>query len=67
MYILLTGKLPFSGKSKKATIDLIIKGLYTLESKEWTNISAEAKRIITRFLELSPSKRISADEAYKLA
>lgn len=64
MYILLTGKLPFSAKSKKFTIDLILRGSYTLESKEWKNISEEAKIFIRKMLELNPVKRISSHDAY---
>ena len=65
MYILLTGKLPFHGKSKKSTIDLIIKGSYTLESKEWVNVSAVAKNFIRKLLEVNSSRRLSANEAHK--
>ena len=65
MYILLTGKLPFHGKSKKITIDLIIKGSYTLDSKEWVNISAASKNFIRKLLEITPSRRLSASEALK--
>ncbi|OMJ83887.1 hypothetical protein SteCoe_15116 [Stentor coeruleus] len=66
MYILLTGKLPFMAKSKKAAIGLIIKGEFNINSPEWINLSNDAKSLIKRFLELNPSKRISADEAYNL-
>lgn len=65
MFILLTGKLPFYTKSKKSTIDRILKGAYSIDTPEWANISPDAKFLVRKLLELNPSKRISASEAYK--
>lgn len=66
MYILLTGKLPFSAKTKKQTINLIIKGEFNMNCGEWNAISKDAKELIKRFLELNYNKRISAQDAYNI-
>jgi calcium-dependent protein kinase len=64
MYILLTGKLPFSSKTKKQTINLIIKGEFNKVNNEYLSISPPGKELISKFLELNFSKRISAQEAF---
>lgn len=66
MYILLTGKLPFSAKTKKQTINLIIKGEFNMSCGEWNAISSDAKELIKKFLELNFNKRISAQDAYNM-
>ena len=66
MYILLTGKLPFSAKTKKQTINLIIKGEFNMTCGEWNGISSDAKELIKKFLELNYNKRISAQDSYNM-
>lgn len=64
MYILLTGKPPFAGHSHKDIVKSVLRGSYSLEGPEWTNISAAAKDLIRKMLVRNPHRRISAQEAY---
>ena len=64
MYILLTGRPPFSGHSHKDIVKSVLRGKYSLEGPEWTNISSPAKDLIKKMLVRNPHRRISAQEAY---
>lgn len=63
MYILLSGEPPFDGKSERDILTSVKLGQYSLNGREWTNISKEAKDLIKRMLTYKPEKRISAKEA----
>lgn len=63
LFILLSGRPPFYGKSEDEIFQKIEKGIYSFKSAEWTLISTEAKIFISRMLELNIDKRISASEA----
>lgn len=63
LFILLSGGLPFKGKTKQAILDQIMAGTYSLEGKEWTEISLEAKSFVKRLLTYEPAERYSAEEA----
>lgn len=64
MYILLSGTLPFKGGNKKATLNLICKGKFTMQGEYWDGISQEAKDLISQMMEFNPKIRISAKEAF---
>ena len=63
LYILLSGQLPFKGKTKKAILDQIASGTYDFEGKEWQNISEDAKNYVSKLLTFDPAKRYSAEQA----
>jgi calcium-dependent protein kinase len=63
LYILLCGYPPFNGNSGEQIIARVKKGKYVLSGKGWENISSDAKNLIKKMLEISPSKRISAEAA----
>jgi len=63
MYILLSGRPPFSGKNDKEIIENIKKGKYDIESELWENVSPLAKNLIKNLLEKNAEIRISAEEA----
>lgn len=64
MYVLVSGRLPFSTKVKAETLKMIQKGKYITSGGVWELISAEAKNLISKMLEVNPLKRITAQEAY---
>ena len=64
MYVLLSGTPPFAGLSSYQVVSRIHKGKYSLEGKNWTKISSQAKALIQKLLEKDPKKRISAAEAF---
>lgn len=64
-YILLCGYPPFYGDTDPEIFASVRAGRYDFDSPEWTNVSNEAKDLITRLLLLDPSKRLTADEALR--
>jgi calcium-dependent protein kinase len=63
LYILLSGRPPFAGDNDKEILDAVKMGVFTLASKEWSAISAEAKDLIKQMLTLDPTQRITALDA----
>lgn len=62
-YMLLSSQRPFNGKKRKVVIDKIMRGDYTLSSKDWESISNEAKDFVKKLLELDPEVRSHATSA----
>ena len=63
MYILLSGRPPFAGDNDKEILDAVKMGVFSLSSKEWSAISAEAKDLIKQMLTLDSNQRITALDA----
>ncbi len=63
LFILLSGRPPFSGDNDKEILDAVRSGVFSLASKEWTAISPEAKDLIKQMLTFEPNQRITALEA----
>lgn len=64
LFIMLSGKPPFGGKSNKEIIDNVLKGTFTFSNPVWTDISDTAKEFISRLLERQADMRLTAEEAY---
>ncbi|XP_025080182.1 peripheral plasma membrane protein CASK-like [Pomacea canaliculata] len=62
LFILLGGYPPFSG-TRERLYDLILKGSYKMRQKQWGNISASAKDLVTRLLDLNPETRLTVEGA----
>lgn len=60
LYEMLSGELPFQGRSDRETIEKIKKGVVKFESPIWKSISPDAKGFILQLLQKDPHKRISA-------
>ncbi len=58
LYLLLSGRYPFRGKSDQEIITKITKCKFDLYSKELRHVSAEAKNLIGRLLIKDPKERI---------
>ncbi|OMJ80209.1 hypothetical protein SteCoe_19570 [Stentor coeruleus] len=63
LYILLSGRPPYSGRSEEEIIGKILYGRYSLESPEWKNVSSEAKSLVKQMLHKEAYMRISAQQA----
>ena len=63
VYIMLSGKPPFAGKSDEAIIERVKEGAYSLADKEWTNVTSEAKDFIKALMQKDVRLRLSATEA----
>ena len=64
LFIMLSGKPPFGGKSNKEIIDNVLRGAYTYSNPVWDNISADAKDLIDKLLERQADMHLTAEEAY---
>jgi len=64
LYIMLSGKPPFGGKSNKEIIENVLRGSYTYTNPVWDNISDVAKDFIDKLLTREADERLTAEEAY---
>ena len=64
MYIMLSGKPPFGGRSNKEIIDTVLKGHYSFNSSVWNGISKQAKDLIAKLLDRQADMRLTAEESY---
>ena len=63
LYILLSGRAPFTGQKDGDVLQKIKQGHYDLKRKPFDKISMEAKDLIKKCLEMNKNRRISAKEA----
>ena len=63
MYILLSGRPPFSGDDDREIMLKVRKGKYDLESAPFDTLSKSGLDLIKNLLEIDPQKRLSASEA----
>ena len=64
LFIMLSGKPPFGGKSNKEIIENVLKGQYSFKHAVWESISDNAKDLISKLLERQADMRLTAEEAY---
>lgn len=62
LYILLCGFPPFYDESAAVLYAQIKRGDYDFPDPYWTDISSEAKDLVTRLLTVDPEKRCTCDE-----
>ena len=63
-FVVLSGQMPFRGRSDKETASLVLKAKYSFaNSKVWDNVSPAAKDFIANLMMKNPSKRMTAQEA----
>lgn len=64
MYIMLSGKPPFGGKNNNEILNNVLHGSYDFSHPNWTNISVDAKDLITKLLDRQADMRYTAEEAF---
>mmetsp|Transcript_14635 Transcript_14635/g.24223 ORF Transcript_14635/g.24223 Transcript_14635/m.24223 type:complete len:310 (+) Transcript_14635:254-1183(+) len=62
LYVMLCGYPPFEHESKRVLFGMMIRGEYDFDSDEWLGISAEAKDIVRKMLDVDYTTRISASD-----
>lgn len=65
IYILLGGYPPFIEPNQRELFRKIRKGQYEFHDEYWGGVSKDAKDLISSLLTVSPSKRLTADEAMR--
>jgi len=63
VYLLLSGNLPFMGRSQRELFRAIVIGKYEFDDDIWDNISEHAKNLIQGLLVTDPDKRLTAKQA----
>jgi calcium-dependent protein kinase len=63
LFVTLSGKTPFSGSTQEETFKQIMKGSVNLSTPEWRSISADAKDLVKRLLNVDAKRRMTAAEA----
>lgn len=63
MYIILSGNPPFEGANDAQILKAVADGQYSLEGPFWRKISAEAKDLISKLLEMDVNARWTAAQA----
>lgn len=65
MFILLSGKMPFSGRTEEEILENVSKGKFDLKQKEFLKVSLEAKDLICKLLTYNPKQRPNARAALR--
>ena len=63
LFLLLTGKLPFYGRSESELKSRVIQADYSLKSPEWAQVSEPAKDLVRRLMSSNIQTRISIKDA----
>ena len=63
VFLLLSGNLPFLGRSQKELFRKIVAGKYEFTPTDWEFVSDDAKDLVKNLLVLDPDKRYSAKKA----
>jgi len=65
VFLLLSGNLPFMGRSQKELFQKIVAGKFEFKEDEWAGVSDDAKDLVRKLLVLDPDKRITANDALR--
>mmetsp|Transcript_46142 Transcript_46142/g.128368 ORF Transcript_46142/g.128368 Transcript_46142/m.128368 type:complete len:531 (-) Transcript_46142:164-1756(-) len=63
LYALLSGRPPFNGQTDTEIFAKIRRGRVYLEASSWRRVSTDAKDLIRQLLKMSPSDRLTAQQA----
>ncbi|XP_076350401.1 serine/threonine-protein kinase H1 homolog isoform X2 [Tachypleus tridentatus] len=62
-FILLSGTFPFDAKQDSVILKLVLKGVFTMSSEVWENVSNEATNFVRSLLRCDPTQRLTAVQA----
>lgn len=65
IFLLLSGNLPFMGRSQKELFRKIVAGKYEFNKDDWEGVSEDAKDLVEGLLVLDPDKRMTAKQAVR--
>lgn len=61
LYVMLAGYPPFYGDSQHEIFKRIIRGQFDFDREEWSDVSAEARDLISSMLVVNPAKRVTLE------
>lgn len=62
LFIILSGRVPFQGKTDAETMQKILNKPLSMNSKSWETVSEEAKDLVSKMLSKDPESRPTAEE-----
>jgi len=65
VYLLLSGNLPFMGRTQKELFRKIVIGKYVFDDECWSDVSEDARDLVSKMLVTDPDNRIGAREALR--
>lgn len=65
IFLLLSGNLPFMGRSQKELFKKIVSGKFEFDEDDWCDVSDDAKDLVTQLLVLDPDERLTSQAALK--
>ena len=65
VFLLLSGQLPFMGRSQKELFRKIVAGKYEFSNKDWEGVSDDARDLVRGLLVLDPDQRLTATQAVR--
>nr|XP_023027860.1 ovarian-specific serine/threonine-protein kinase Lok-like [Leptinotarsa decemlineata] len=65
LFYMLSKRLPFQSSDRTVHQKLIISGCYMMEKESWDGISASAKDLVEKMLNVKPQKRICIQDVLK--
>ena len=65
VFLLLSGSLPFMGRSQKELFSKIVSGKFVFKEEEWAGVSDDAKDLVSKMLVLDPDRRITSENALR--
>jgi serine/threonine protein kinase len=63
LYLMLSGDRPFNGDTREQIKAAIAHGAFKFPDKNFRNVGASARRLITRLLDVNPNARVTAANA----
>ncbi|CAK9073302.1 unnamed protein product [Durusdinium trenchii] len=63
MYVLLCGYPPFLADTDPQVLALVRRGHFTFPAEDWSQVSDDAKNLITKLLAMKPAERFTAEQA----
>jgi calcium/calmodulin-dependent protein kinase I len=63
VFLLISGSLPFVGRSQKELFRRIVAGKFEFKDDDWKGVSDDAKDMVQKLLTLNPDQRLTAKKA----
>jgi len=65
IFLLLSGNLPFMGRSQKELFRKIVSGKFEFKEADWSDVSPDAKDLVQKLLVLDPDERFTSSQALR--